>query len=220
MSTVIPNKRRGKICLFWCSATGDDETTVGVENRLDIEVAPVNTATYPHFAEPKNRPSPDNRTKFVECNPPTNRFDTRNPNPFSENTIRPDTGYSGTMVQLDLLFDETDRVISSATEKDYRAKGIALLLNWSRSDNTVRSRFKNGRIGMRNDYRPEYSLKPDNFGGYKVLSFDPVTRTPHPYYTRARLILQYSGAPGLTEDDAADAVPRLGNHDDVREDVV
>ena len=214
--------RRGRICLFWCTAADATELTVGHANRIDIDVTPLDTTglTQPRidtFLLEENRPAPDARTFYAGMNPPINRFDTKNPAPFSENTPRPDTGFSGLRIDMDLVFVETERVISASNEKTYRAGAIARLVKWSRSDNSVRGLYKHGRLGMRNDYRPEYNVTPDNYGGYKIISFDPSPFADVPYFTRAKLILQYSGAPGLIEE-AGDAEPRLGRYDELRED--
>ena len=69
---------------------------------------------------------------------------------------------------------------------------------------------------MRNDYRPEYNLTPDNYAGYKIISFEVTNFVDIPYFIKAKLILQYSGAPGLIEK-TGDRYPRLGRYDNLRE---
>ena len=220
MSAIQPasrRRRRGKACIYWCSNTGDDELSVGRRNRIDIQVTHVPAPHGSVFDEIDNRPQPDNRTKYVSMHPAGGRFDSRNPAPFAENTPRPDTGYSGTMIKLNLLFEELERVPSAADEWDNRAGGIARIIDWSRRDNSVRGKFKHGRIGFRNDYRPELNTRPDNFGGFKLAHYEFDSESKENYYTRMQVILQYSGAPGNTELDARDVLPRLGNTHTERE---
>ena len=215
----MSNYRRGKVCLYWCSALNDTELTVGRGNRIDIEVTPLSAgletrdpALYARYDDPDTRPSPDERSKYRSIRIGGGRFDSRNPNPFAENTLRPDTGYSGTMVRMYLFFLEEDRIVSADNENSKRAYGISRIRDWSRQDNTVRGLFRNGRIGLRNDYRPEFNVRPDNFGGYKIAHFDLDSESRINYHTRMELILQYSGAPGTTNETGDTVtIPRLGN---------
>ena len=207
--------RTGHVCLFRTDASnvvGDDETWIDIANLVEMEGTAIN---------------PDGRTKFVSMRQVTRRFDTTNPAPYEEATARPDTGYHGTTLELKLLFLEQDRVQDRGStfrpsNQRYRpdfagehnlARGIATLRNWQREDNSVRGKYRNGRVGFRCDYRPEFNLIPNNEGGYKVVSFETFTSLQTPYWTEGYLVIQYSGYPGLAPGEASPAVrPRLGNY--------
>lgn len=190
--------RHGRVCLWRSTEADDTELTVDADiDLLEIE---------------GDARTPDDRTWYVSCKDVMSRIDTRNPAPFAENTPRPDTGFDGLRIEMSLMFDERARFIGHAT-KDTPAKGIGLLRNWFREDNSIRGKFRHGRIGMRNDYRPEFNLKPDNYGGYKLVHLEIDHDLDVPYYIRATIILQYAGAPGLIEVPGDNTV-RLGNYND------
>ena len=195
--------RYGRVCLFRLAGDAmpnDDETWVDDDNLIEME----GTARHP-----------DGRTWYKSMNTKMTRIDTRNPAPFAENTPRPDTGFDGTRLTLEIEFSERTRVIGSATDAANRAAAIARLRDWHREDNSVRGRYRHGRIGIRNDYRPEFNLKPDNYGGYKLASFEMPHDLIVAYHIPATIILQYAGAPGQTER-AGDVNDRLGNYTEMQ----
>ena len=197
--------RRGRVCLYRLDTdaqANDDERSVDDNNRIEME---------------GDANKPDENTKYVSAKFVMSRIDARNPAPFAENTPRPDTGFDGTRLEINLEFYERERIIgnsgtppSTDADTNNMAKGIELLRNWFREDNSIRGRFRHGRIGIRNDYRPEFNLIPDNYGGYKLVHFEINHDLTVAYHVPATVILQYAGAPGLTEV-AGDNTPRLGN---------
>ena len=132
--------------------------------------------------------TPDGRTKIAMMQVMDGRFRTDNPVPFGEQTTKPDTGFSGARITFDLIFDESSGNAAGA---------IATLRRWFRERNTSRGVYAHGRIGLRNDYRPEYNLVPSLLEGYKLLNFEltqEMIRNPFP---TGRLMLEYSGVPTL-----------------------
>ena len=201
--------RRGHVCLFRLAGdaqANDDETWVDNDSLVEIE---------------GDAEQPDAYTKFVAMKQTTRRFDTTNPAPYEEATARPDTGYHGTMLELTFVFLETARAqiqnLRGETQPDFtgqsnRAGAIARLRDWEREDNSIRGKFRNGRIGFRCDYRPEFNLRPDNQGGYKIISFETFSNLEVPWQTTGHLVIQYSGYPGLAPGESATARERLGNY--------
>ena len=195
-------ERYGRVCLFRLDSTaedGDDETRVSDDGLVEME---------------GNAEHPDGNTWYKSANFTMTRIDVRNAAPFAENTPRPDTGFDGTRIEMQIEFSERERVIGHAT-KDVpnRAKAIARLRDWFREDNSIRNKYRHGRIGIRNDYRPEFNLIPDNFGGYKLAQFSMPHDLTVAYHIPATIILQYAGAPGQTEIDSVD---RLGNYTEMQ----
>ena len=201
--------RHGHVCLFRLSGdaqANDDETDVDDASLIEME---------------GDAEQPDAYTKFVAIKQMTKRFDTTNPAPYEEATARPDTGYHGTMLELTLVFLETERAqiqnqrgetLPDFAGQSNRAGAIARLRDWEREDNSIRGMFRNGRIGFRCDYRPEFNLRPDNNGGYKIISFETFTNMEVPWQTTGYLVIQYSGYPGLAPGESATARERLGNY--------
>lgn len=197
---AVARARHGHVALWRSSVARDDETVVdAVDSLLEME---------------GDAKVPDARTKFISIKQVTHRYDTTNPAPYEEATHRPDTGYHGTTLEIALLFLEDDRTQDQGvgkvpriepdfTGQDNRAAGIARLRDWQRQDQSIRGRFRDGRMGFRCDYRPEFNLKPDNNGGYKIISFETFTSLETPYWTTGYLTIQYSGYPGAAPDDPA-----------------
>ena len=208
-ASPVRTERHGRVCLFRFDAdalaTDDERHVPAVGNILEIE---------------GDAELPDGNTWYTSCKGAMSRIDTRNPAPFAENTPRPDTGFDGLRVEMNLLFDERERKIgrtgnplSDTPDKNNMAKGLALLRDWFREDNSIRGKYRHGRIGMRNDYRPEFNVVPDNYGGYKLVHLETDHDLDVPYYIRTTIILQYAGAPGQTEV-AGDNKDRLGDYDE------
>lgn len=128
---------------------------------------------------------PDNTCKFKTFKPIMSRFKTSNPAPFSEMIVKPDTGYSGTQYQLNVLFDE----------RAGRSLAITKFRDWLAESNTVRGKFRHGRIGVRNNYRPEFDLTPNNGSGYKLVYFELFQDLAVNYLIPGLAILEHGGEP-------------------------
>ena len=128
---------------------------------------------------------PDSRSKTVSIGGDDNRTDTKNPAPFLNMARVPDTGFDGNMYTLNLYFDERAGL----------AEGIKRIVQWQSRDNALPTIFKNGRFGIRNNYRPEHDLVPDNTAGYKLHKFNTFTDLRVSRVTFGTLILKFSGNP-------------------------
>ena len=160
----------GRFVIFRMSDTADTEdsiTTDKVEFDGDAQV-------------------PDGRSGLVSFNPILSRTTTENPAPFEQFARKPDTGFAGTRYTCQVFFDESDGSSAEAIEK---------IAEWMRQDNAIKGKFKNGRFGVRNDYRPEFDLLPDNTKGYKFVSFDINQELLHHTLVRGTIVLELSGVP-------------------------
>lgn len=126
---------------------------------------------------------PDGRTGIVSFRPIISRTQTQNPAPFLEIARKPDTGFEGVRYAITVLFDESAG----------RAGAIAKLSEWLQSPNSIRGKFKEGRFGIRNDYRPEFNLLPDNNQGYKIVNFDLTQDLTIQSLFKGVIILELSG---------------------------
>lgn len=136
------------------------------------------------------------QTKLVRFRPILTRFSTDNPSPFEDETFKPDTGFSGNRYEIHLMFDE-----SLGTTNARLAGGITTLRNWFRERNTQRQDLRYGRIGIYNNYRPEFNLKPradsgsTKGAGFKLLHFEINQEMEYLTLPLAFLILEFSGNP-------------------------
>ena len=129
---------------------------------------------------------PDDKTKLVMFKPVMSRFKTSNPAPFSETNTKPDTGFEGTKYEVHLLVVEEDGTASGSIER---------LRDWFRETNKLRGKYKHGRFGIRNDYRPELNLTPNNEAGYKLVHVEIDQDLNINSLISIFLILEFSGDP-------------------------
>lgn len=113
------------------------------------------------------------------------RRKTDNPQPFANLLNKPDTGSAGIMVTANLLFDEGASVNAS----------IATLRNWSIQDNRIKTLYPFGRIGMVSTKRPEFTLRPNNQAGYKIIDLDITTDFDAQGRTKVSIQLEFAGDP-------------------------
>ena len=159
----------GKFAIFRCTEAGDNEDNV--IDKIEFE----GTASLP-----------DNQSKLVSFNTLMSRTETQNAVPFQEIARKPDTGFSGTRYTIRAFFDE------SLDE----ARGIETLVNWYSEPNAIAQLYRNGRFGIRNDYRPEMDLTPNNDAGYKLVHLDIAQDLKVSRVVLATIILEFSGDPG------------------------
>ena len=81
--------------------------------------------------------------------------------PYTDNAEKPDVGIEGTIVKINIYFDEN---LQTAPE-------IEKLFNWTHDTEDTTVNFRKGRIGLRYDYRPEVNTRPTANAGYKILDF-------------------------------------------------
>ena len=103
--------------------------------------------------------------------------------PYDERARKPDTGYKGTRYIFDVYFDEYNGP-SPAVDR---------LTEWYVEGNTERGKFKDGRIGIRNNYRPKLNVTPLYESGYKFVLFELLHDLKYKSEAHARIILEYSG---------------------------
>lgn len=159
----------GKFVIFRMTNSGDRENNIStdkVEFDGDAQV-------------------PDGKSGLVSFSPVISRNPTENPAPFQQVARKPDTGFSGNRYTLHVVFDESDGNSAGA---------IAKIRDWMSEDNFVRSTFREGRFGIRNDYRPEFNLTPNNDAGYKLLHFETSQDLLHHTIVRGVIILEFSGS--------------------------
>lgn len=114
------------------------------------------------------------------------RWNTSNAAPYSEESKKPDVGFSGIRMELKLLFNEMDVE---------RSKAVNTLGRWFIEANTVPGKFREGRIGVRNNYRSEFNLLPIYSSGWKVAHFEIFTEMLYHNLPTGFLILIHSGVP-------------------------
>ena len=160
----------GKLVIFRMSDTTDTEDNITADKVEFDDDAVI----------------PDGRSGVVSFNPIISRTSTENPAPFEEFARKPDTGFAGNRYTLNVFFDESD---------GNRAEAIEKIKEWITQENSEKGKFKEGRFGIRNDYRPEFNLTPDNTKGYKILTFDINQDLLHHTIVRATIVLELSGVP-------------------------
>ena len=160
----------GKLVLYRMTDTVDTEDTINTD-KVEFD----SDATIP-----------DGRSGLVSFTPILSRTPTENPAPFLETARKPDTGFAGNRYTFQIFFDESDGNRAGAIEK---------LRDFEVQANFIKGKFKEGRIGVRNDYRPEFNLTPDNTAGYKLVSFEITQELLHHTLIRGTIILEFSGDP-------------------------
>ena len=105
---------------------------------------------------------PDGSSNVINFRPVIRRRNPENPLPHANETDKQDTGYAGNTYTFALYFDEDNDT----------ALGIAKIRDWIIQDQTIDKKFDYGRIGIRNNYRPEFNLTPDDTSGYKIIHFE------------------------------------------------
>ncbi len=158
----------GKIAIFRMTDTTDREATITADK---IEMV--------------GGVTPDNRTEVISFTPVMTRTPAEVPAPFLDEARKPDTGFAGNRYTLQLFFDESLGTAAS----------IEKLRDWFINSNSIKAKFKNGRFGIRNDYRPEFDLVPNNDAGYKLVHFEIMQDLAIPTLFRGTVILEFSGDP-------------------------
>ena len=160
---------RGKLTIFRMTDTTDTENNISadkVEFDGDAQI-------------------PDSRSGTVSFSPVMSRTPTENPAPFQEIARKPDTGFSGNRYTLQVFFDE----------EFGKSLAIAKIRDWHSEENAIKGKFKEGRFGIRNDYRPEYDLTPNNDAGYKLIHFETTQELVFHKMVRGTIVLEFSGDP-------------------------
>ena len=127
---------------------------------------------------------PDERSGIKSVNIDIRRRKPQQDNAFEENVVRQDGGFEGNTYTVHAVFDENTGT----------AEGIERLRSWLGQSNAVRGKFQHGRIGIRNNYRPEFNLLPNNDAGFKL---QDVRITQEIGLARAdvTIVLEFSGTP-------------------------
>ena len=151
-----------------------------MENTLDTEDTLTDKIEFSG-----DRMVPDNKGGIVDTDISPERGSPDNPLPFTNLTDKQDTGLSGNTYSFTAFFNEKTGI----------SLGIAKLRNWSREEQTIDDKFEHGRIGIRNDRRPEFNLTPDNTSGYKLMKPKIITNWNRPNITFVQITLIHSGDP-------------------------
>ena len=161
----------GNFALFRCTNADDIEST-DADERIEFD---------------GNAATPNDQCKIISFYPSMKRRQTDNPAPFMELNRKPDTGFVGNTYIINVIFKEF------GADKN---EAIARLRNWAREDNFVRGDYRNGRFGLRNDYRPEFNLTtPNDMAGYKIQSVDIEQDLQHKNIVKCQIIMEFSGDP-------------------------
>lgn len=126
--------------------------------------------------------TPDARTGLMNIRAVMDKSKPKNSEPFAESVIKADTGYDGTMLELEILLDETDGD-SLAPRR---------LLRWASENQTPRL-FPNGNIGLKTVFLKEYDLVPTANDGYKIIKMDDYRDNSFPAKRILKLYLEHSG---------------------------
>ena len=149
----------GEIILYRTTASGDTETTSGIQ-KIDTD-------------------------SIQNYNIKLTRRRTDNPQPFANNLNKPDTGSAGVIVTVDFVLAETST----------QNAAVATLRNWSIQDNRIKTLFPFGRIGLVSTDRPEFTVRPNTQGGYKILDVEINTDATAKGRTKVTLQLEFAGDP-------------------------
>ena len=103
--------------------------------------------------------------------------------PYSNDIERPYVGIEGSVIELDLLFDER---LSTADN-------IQKLFDWYYDGDDTPEDMPKGRFGLRYDLRPELDCRPSATAGYKILSFALTQGANVKTVTTAKLTLAFDG---------------------------
>ena len=129
-----------------------------------------------------NAGTPDGRAACDTFRIMSGRAQTKLDVPYTDDVRKPDTGFTGDTYILYVQFDERLGI----------AGGIDRLRSWIREPNFIRGKFRHGRIGVRNNFRPEFNLTPNNDRGYKIVNMTLDQEVQYPF-TRYEIVLELAG---------------------------
>lgn len=178
--------KHGEFCMFWMPSK---ERSAGVP----WTEAYINDA-YKIEAE-GDAQAPDAYTGFSSVHPVMSRFRTANAAPYSEESKKPDTGFSGLRLEIRLLLRETTLRTEGNEKVAIKSRVVKRLGRWFSEPNHLRGAFREGRIGIRIDTRPEYNLVPTIDSGYKLTHFEVMHELKFDPTPTIFLILEHSGKP-------------------------
>ena len=159
----------GEICIFRMTASTDTETTI-TKDKVEFD---------------GDAAVPDGRAGITSYSPVMSRGQTDNPAPFLEQNRKPDVGFSGLRYTLDVTFDESDGTSGA----------IGKLRDWYAQGNDIKGVFREGRFGLRNNYRQEFDLVPSGDAGYKLAHFEISHDLLNKRLSRGIIVLEFSGDP-------------------------
>lgn len=199
--------KNGEFTLFWMpeaefaptppnpANTNWTENLIPSTNKVEIEADTARTTD-----------APDALTGLVSFKPSVDRTNTKNSAPFTDEAKRPDTGFSGIMLEANIIFDQSTFDSHGVLN---RAKAVRRLLYWYAHRNTVRGIYREGRLGLRNNYRPEFNLVPTYDSGWKLIHFDLFQDLKFNAVQTGQIILGHSGNPrrlaGVVEEAGVQA---------------
>lgn len=196
---VVLTDKHGEFALFRCQdnryngeythTDSNNDDIIGVDSSEIIHFGSVDIITDDDEKEP------DGNSYIMGMKFSARRVDTDNPLPQTNKVNNPDTGFGGTTITLNLLFDQTN-------SSDAIALGINKLIAWTNNDNdieTVEGSFRFGRFGIRDDRHSDLNVNPTKTQGVKIVSFD--FDEDYTFYgqIQAVLVLRISGDPLLEE---------------------
>ena len=187
----------GEFCMFWMpskeKSAGVEWTETLIHDDYKIEAGEGAEA-------PNVKNSVADKDSFIgiaSIKPMISRFRTANPAPYSEESKKPDTGFSGIRLEVRLLMREVQIYTpqGQTSKETIRTRLISRLGRWFSEPNHLRGAFREGRIGVRIDARPEFNLVPKIDSGYKLTHFEVMHELKYAPTPTAYLILEHSGNP-------------------------
>ena len=171
------------------NSVDSDTTTKNVGDESKIEFGIQN---YTEFQR-----TPDNSAYVTSFNAEITRTQTDNPVPLQDDTKNPDTGYSGTIITLQLFFDQT---ILNSEGNPTPSQAITRLIQWTGYDTTLDEelkKFRRGRFGIRDLRHSDINVTPIPERGVKILKFIYAEDYQFLGQVTGTLVLQISGKPVL-----------------------
>ena len=176
------------------------ESDITRYNKIEIERIDPDASSFP-----------DALTGLVSIEPIISRTRTKNAAPFSDESRMPDTGFSGVRLMVKLFFDEST-IHNGIVQK---SKAIQRLTYWYVNRNTKRGIWREGRLGIRCDYRDEFDLVPEYDSGYKLVEFRLMQELKYNPAPSGYLVLEHSGDPRKLKGPVRETALRVARGLDV-----
>ena len=131
--------------------------------RLTDAISTSETAVTDKIEFDNDNVIPDSKSHILGMRPVFAAIETDNTNPGSQDPVKAqDTGNFPLIIELTGYFNE----------KAGDALGIATFRNWMRTAKVIKTLYPRGRMGLRNNIRPEFNVLPASTGGYRLVAFE------------------------------------------------
>jgi len=103
-------------------------------------------------------------------------------NAFANDTNKPDTGSAGLFIEINFLIDES-----------LAESLIPAILNKWDAEGTSTEAMPKGQLGLRNNKRTAFNLKPASNSGFKMVEFDIFDDEKAGILVPGRILLEHAG---------------------------